>query len=50
MAKKMLTVFDSQTLASTSGGIDDFVITENDQVVDPLESFSILQTIDAIPT
>jgi hypothetical protein len=50
IAKKILTMFDSQTLASTSGEIDDFVITENDQVVDPLESFPILQTIDAIPT
>jgi hypothetical protein len=50
IAKKMLTVFDSQTLAPTSGKIDDFVITENDHVVDPLESFPTLQTIDAIPT
>jgi hypothetical protein len=50
IAKKMLSVFDSKTLAATPATIDDFIITENDQVVDPLESFPILQTIGVIPT
>ena len=50
ISKIMLTVYDSKELTPVTGTIDDFVITENDKVVDPLESFPILQPIGAIPT
>jgi hypothetical protein len=50
ISKYLVSVFDSTTLTSTAGIIDDFLITENGTVVDPLESFPILQPIGAIPT
>lgn len=50
ISKYLVSVFDSATLTSTAGTIDDFLITEDDIVVDPLESFPILQPIGAIPT
>ena len=46
----MLAMFDSKTLQPESGTIDDFIITEDTQAIDPLESFPILQRVGPIPT
>lgn len=46
----MLSVHNAETLAIDTGTVDDFVIREDEQVVDPLESFPVLQTVGAIPT
>ena len=45
----LLAIFDSKTLAIESGTVDDFIITEDAQVIDPLESFPILQRVGPIP-
>ena len=46
----LLSMYNAKTLTLQEGTIDDFVITENGQVIDPLESFPILQTVGVIPT
>ncbi len=46
----LLSTFDAKTLEVEVATIDDFVITEDGQVVDSLESFPILQKVGAIPT
>ncbi|MBQ0731927.1 MAG: hypothetical protein KBT75_14595, partial [Oleispira antarctica] len=46
----LLSMYNAKTLDSQTGTIDDFVITESGQVVDPLESFPVLQAVGAIPT
>jgi hypothetical protein len=46
----LLAMFDAKTLEAETGTVDDFIITEDAQVVDSLESFPILQRVGVIPT
>jgi hypothetical protein len=46
----LLSTFDAATLETTEATIDDFIITEDDEVIDSDESFPILQKVGAIPT
>jgi hypothetical protein len=46
----LLSMFDAKTLQAENGTVDDFIITEDAQAVDPLESFPILQRVAVIPT
>lgn len=46
----LLAMFDAKTLQPETGTVDDFIITEDAQTIDPLESFPILQRVGAIPT
>ena len=46
----LLSTFDAATLEVTEATIDDFIITEDDELIDDDESFPILQKVGAIPT
>jgi len=46
----LLSTFNAKTLELQEATIDDFVITEDDQLLDSNESFPILQKVGAIPT
>jgi hypothetical protein len=46
----LLATFNAKTLEPQTATIDDFVITEDKQLLDSSESFPILQKVGAIPT
>ena len=46
----LLSTFDATTLEAKEATVDDFIITEDDEVIDSDESFPILQKVGAIPT